>query len=69
MDDMQPIGPTRHYVIVCHDGGRIDVDDGRNARDSSPRPPGRLLHRDERRQVDECGVTDAQYMTSSTTPS
>jgi hypothetical protein len=26
MDGMQPIGPTRHYVIVCHDGGRIDVD-------------------------------------------
>src|SRR4029450_4212728 len=25
MDDL-PIGPTRHYVIVCHDGGRIDVD-------------------------------------------
>jgi hypothetical protein len=26
MDDMQPIGPTRHYVIVCHDGGRVEVD-------------------------------------------
>jgi hypothetical protein len=26
MDDLQPIGPTRHYVIVCHDGRRIDVD-------------------------------------------
>jgi hypothetical protein len=26
MDDMQPSGPTRHYVIVCHDGGRIEVD-------------------------------------------
>jgi hypothetical protein len=26
MDDLQPIGPTRHYVIVCRDGGRIDVD-------------------------------------------
>ena len=26
MDDMQPIGPTRHHVIVCHDGSRIDVD-------------------------------------------
>jgi hypothetical protein len=26
LDDLQPIGPTRHYVIVCHDGGRIDVD-------------------------------------------
>jgi hypothetical protein len=26
MDDMQPIGPTRHYVIDCHDGRRIDVD-------------------------------------------
>jgi hypothetical protein len=25
-DDLQPIGPTRHYVIVCHNGGRIDVD-------------------------------------------
>ena len=24
--DEQPIGPTRHYVIVCHDGSRIDVD-------------------------------------------
>ena len=23
---MQPIGPTRRYVIVCHDGGRIEVD-------------------------------------------
>ena len=23
--DLQPIGPTRHYVIACHDGGRIDV--------------------------------------------
>jgi hypothetical protein len=23
--DLQPIGPTRHYVIVCHDGGRIDA--------------------------------------------
>jgi hypothetical protein len=26
MGDMTPIGPTRHYVIVCHDGRRIDVD-------------------------------------------
>jgi hypothetical protein len=26
MDDMTPLGPTRHYVIVCHDGRRIDVD-------------------------------------------
>jgi hypothetical protein len=26
MDDLQPIGPTRHYVIVCHDGRTIDVD-------------------------------------------
>jgi hypothetical protein len=26
MDDLQPIGPTRHYVIVFHDGRRIDVD-------------------------------------------
>jgi hypothetical protein len=26
MDDMQTIGRTRHYVIVCHDGRRIDVD-------------------------------------------
>jgi hypothetical protein len=26
MDDMQPIGPSRHYVIACHDGRRIDVD-------------------------------------------
>jgi hypothetical protein len=26
MDDMTPLGPTRHYVIVCHDGGRIEVD-------------------------------------------
>jgi hypothetical protein len=26
MDDPQPIGPTRHYVIVRHDGRRIDVD-------------------------------------------
>jgi hypothetical protein len=37
MDDMQPIGPTRHYVIVCRaeriisveevcDGSRIEVD-------------------------------------------
>jgi hypothetical protein len=25
MDDMTPIGPTRHYVIVCHDGSRVDV--------------------------------------------
>jgi hypothetical protein len=25
MEDL-PIGPTRHYVIVCHDGRRIDVD-------------------------------------------
>jgi hypothetical protein len=25
MDD-PPIGQTRHYVIVCHDGGRSDVD-------------------------------------------
>jgi hypothetical protein len=25
MDDL-PIGPTRRYVIVCHDGRRIDVD-------------------------------------------
>jgi hypothetical protein len=25
-DDLQPIGPTRHYVIVCRDGHRIDVD-------------------------------------------
>jgi hypothetical protein len=24
--DLQPIGPTRHYVIICHDGSRIDVD-------------------------------------------
>jgi hypothetical protein len=24
--DVQPIGPTRHYVIACHDGRRIDVD-------------------------------------------
>jgi hypothetical protein len=27
MDDL-PIGPTRHYVIVCHDGHRIDADAG-----------------------------------------
>jgi hypothetical protein len=26
MDDLQSIGPSRHYVIVCHDGRRIDVD-------------------------------------------
>lgn len=26
MDDDLPIGPTRHYVIVCHDDRRIDVD-------------------------------------------
>ncbi|MEP6526769.1 MAG: hypothetical protein ABJA86_06355 [Nocardioidaceae bacterium] len=26
MDDMQPIGPTRRYVIVCHDVRRIQVD-------------------------------------------
>jgi hypothetical protein len=39
MDDL-PIGPTRHYVIACHDGRRIDADDGRNARCASPRPPG-----------------------------
>jgi hypothetical protein len=26
MDDLQPIGPARHYVIVCPDGRRIDVD-------------------------------------------
>jgi hypothetical protein len=26
MDDLQPSGPTRHYVIACHDGRRIDVD-------------------------------------------
>jgi hypothetical protein len=26
IDDLQPIGPTRHFVIVCHDGRRIDVD-------------------------------------------
>jgi hypothetical protein len=26
MDDLKPIGPTRHYVIVCHDGSRIDMD-------------------------------------------
>jgi hypothetical protein len=26
MDDMTPIGPTRHYVIVCTDGRRIHVD-------------------------------------------
>jgi hypothetical protein len=26
MDGMQPIGPTRHYVVACHDGRRIDVD-------------------------------------------
>jgi hypothetical protein len=25
MED-SPIGPTRHYVIACHDGRRIDVD-------------------------------------------
>ena len=25
MDDNRPIGPTRHYVIVCRDGGRIEV--------------------------------------------
>ena len=24
--DLQLIGPTRHYVIVCHDRRRIDVD-------------------------------------------
>jgi hypothetical protein len=23
---MQPIGPTRHYVIVCHDRNRIELD-------------------------------------------
>jgi hypothetical protein len=26
MDDMTPIGPTRHYVIVCHDDSRAEVD-------------------------------------------
>jgi hypothetical protein len=26
MDDLELIGPTRHYVIVCHDGRRISVD-------------------------------------------
>jgi hypothetical protein len=26
MDDMTPIGPTRHYVIVCHDGSSVEVD-------------------------------------------
>jgi hypothetical protein len=26
MDDMTPIAPFRRYVIVCHDGRRIDVD-------------------------------------------
>jgi hypothetical protein len=26
MEDL-PIGPTRRYVIVCHDGRRIDVDE------------------------------------------
>jgi hypothetical protein len=26
IDDMTPIGPTRRYVIVCHDGNRIEVD-------------------------------------------
>jgi hypothetical protein len=26
MDDLEPIGPTRHYVIVCHDSRRIEVD-------------------------------------------
>jgi hypothetical protein len=25
MDEL-PIGPTRHYVIVCHDGRQIHVD-------------------------------------------
>jgi hypothetical protein len=24
--DLQPIGPTRRYVIVCYDGRRIDLD-------------------------------------------
>jgi hypothetical protein len=23
---LQPIGPTRHYMIVCDDGRRIDID-------------------------------------------
>jgi hypothetical protein len=32
-------------------------------------PATRLLHRDQRRQVGEYGVTDTQYMTSSTMPS
>jgi hypothetical protein len=26
MDDPESIGPTRHYVIVCYDGCRIEVD-------------------------------------------
>jgi hypothetical protein len=26
MDDMTPIGPTRRYVIVCHDGSSVEVD-------------------------------------------
>jgi hypothetical protein len=26
MNDMTPIGPTRHYLIICHDGRRVDVD-------------------------------------------
>jgi hypothetical protein len=38
MDDMTPIGPTRHYVIVCHDGSRIEVDA------ESMWPPGILGH-------------------------
>jgi hypothetical protein len=41
MDDLELIGPTRHYVIVCHDGRRISVDaeamwPGRHATDGLP---------------------------------
>jgi hypothetical protein len=36
MDELQPIGPTRCYVVVCRDG-RIDVDAARNFL-TGPRP-------------------------------
>jgi hypothetical protein len=43
---MQPIGPTWHYVIDCHDGRRIDVD-AESMWPGTPQRAGRSASREE----------------------